>query len=477
MTRRAVVVGAGITGLTAAYELKQRMPELDVRVVESRDRVGGNIVTERHEGFVLDGGPDSFLRTKPEAAELCRELGLESQLISPRSEARRVFFVHRGRLEEMPAGMALAVPTRLGPMLKTPLLSWPAKLRVLGDFFKGPGSGGDESIHDFIARRFGAQATERLAAPLLGGIYAGDISELSILSTFPQLVQLEQRHGSLIRGFLSMQLADTQSGAPSWPTLVKGWLKAPVDAAQSPFLSLRGGMGTLVGTLATRVGPSNIQLSQGVRAITRAGDGYRVRLDGGELLEADAVILAAPAHAAAQMVPSERLATELSGVPYLSTATVFFALCQADVACPLDGVGFVVPKGQARILAGTWVSSKWEARAPEGSALVRAFLGGSRGGVDVKTASDAELTEVARAELTRLMGPLGTARFTRVFRYIDANPQPVVGHAARLERIELELGRLPRLSVCGAAYRGVGIPDCVRQGRAAAAAVAESFAS
>ncbi len=462
MTRHVVVVGAGITGLTAAYVLTNGEPRARVTLIERRDRVGGNIETVRCDGFLLDGGPDSFLSTKREGAELCRELGLGADLIVPRPEAKKVYMVHQGRLEPMPGGLALAIPTQIGPMLSTPLVSFPGKLRMLGDLVlpRRPTSS-DESIEDFIARRFGREAARRLAAPLLGGIYAGDIGELSILSTFPQLVEVEKKHRSLAKGLLALQLARSkQSGAAT-----------KSSGPPSPFMSLKGGMGDLVDALVQRLPPDTLECGRSVERVEPVGDSYRVLLDGDESLEADAVIFASPAHATAKMVPDAQLAAELAAIPYISTATVFFAFPRAGLERPLDGVGFVAPKGEAEVIAGTWVSSKWDGRAPEDHVLVRAFLGGARAKVDVVNTSDEDLVDIAKRALEQLMGRLGTASLTRIFRYIDSNPQPIVGHGARVARIEARLRSLPGLYVIGAAYDGVGIPDCVRQARSAAARV------
>lgn len=441
-----VVVGGGITGLAAAHALRRARPELEVVLVEERDRLGGNIVTEKKDGFLLDGGPDSFLSTKPQGLDLCRDLGLEAELIRPRSEARKVYMLHEGALEPMPAGLALAIPTRVGPMLKTPLLDPIAKLRILGDLVLPRGNHDDESIAEFLGRRFGPQAVERLAGPLLGGIYAGDIGELSIRSTFPQLVELLERRGSLIRGFLAMT-------------------KGRSGEAPSPFVSLESGMGRLIDSLATSLPVGSTRTGRKVQRIETDGERLSVVLDENERIAARAVVLATPAHVAAKVIPDDVASRELAEVPYLSTATVFFALEKEKVQHSLDATGFVARKGEARIIASTWVSSKWQHRAPEGRVLVRAFLGGARAKVDVKTASDDELVSIARDELERVMGPLGPASFTRVFRYIDANPQPVVGHAARIERVRNRLKDLPGLYLAGAAYDGVGIPDCIRQAR------------
>ena len=452
MSARVVVVGGGITGLSAAHALASARPDLRLTLLERRERLGGNIVTERTDGFVLDGGPDSFLRVKREGVELCKELGLESELVTTREESRRVYFVHDGALEPMPAGMALAVPTRIRPMIETKLLSLSGKLRMLGDLVLPKSRNeDDESIESFLGRRFGREAAKKLAAPLLGGIYAGDIGELSVRATFPQLVELEQRHGSLVRAFVKAQPRTARNGHPP-----------------SPFVSLRSGMGGLIDALASRLPAGTVRTGVVVSRISRREDGrWDVAVDG-EILDADAVIVASPAHVAARVVADEPLARELAAIPYLSTATVFFGWPRAAVEHPLDGVGFVAPKGESALIAATWVTSKWDARAPEGHVLVRAFLGGVRSVVDIAKSSDDDLVAIAKPELERLMGRLGTAELVRVFRYVDANPQPVVGHPARMQRIRRRLAELPGLELAGAAYEGVGIPDCIRQGRAAA---------
>ena len=466
---RVVIVGGGITGLAAAHRLATLRPELPFVLLESRRRLGGNIVTERRDGFVLDAGPDSFLRTKPDALALCDELGLRADLITVRPEARTVYVAHEGRLERLPAGLALAVPTRIGPMLKTPLLGSLDKLRLLGDLVLPRRRNGsaqrDESIDAFVTRHFGRSAAQKLAAPLLGGIYAGDIAELSILSTFPQLVDLEAKHGSLVRGFFAAQ-GSGAFGARNARELAR-WLLRGEQVAESPFCSLREGMGSLVDALAASLPRGSLHTDVEVVSLERR-NGWHVKLAGGETLTAAAVLLATPAHIAARLAPRGALGEALAEIPYVSTATIFFALDRGQVTHPLDGLGFVVPSGEGQILAGTWISSKWDHRAPAGGALIRAFVGGTRASDLVERSDDTALTALARAELERFMGPLGEPRFTRVFRYHRANPQPVVGHAARLVRLARLLETQPGLHVAGAAYQGVGIPDCVRQGRAAA---------
>jgi oxygen-dependent protoporphyrinogen oxidase len=478
-----VIVGGGVTGLTAAHAIHRERPDVELHVFEARERLGGNIATERHEGFVIDTGPDSFLRTKPDAVDLCRELGLETELVPTREAARHVFVAHHGKLELMPGGMALAVPTRIGPLLETPLLSAVGKMRLLAEPIvpRSRSLGEDESIESFFTRRLGSEGARRLAAPLLGGIYAGDVSKLSIQATFPQLVELEARHGSLLRGFLALELARNKAAeGQASPTLgdVYAWLRrAGAAQAPSPFLSLRSGMGSLIDALARSLPSGVAQTDSPVTQIDRTEHGFRVEVNGGEVFEADSVILAAQAHVAATLAPDAELARDLGGIPYVSTATVFFALDPRAVAHTLEGFGFIVPEGEAEILASTWVSSKWDGRAPGGMALVRAFVGGARDPLRVASSTDAELVSLAKSELERLMGTLGTPHFTRVYRYIGAGPQPHVGHNARLARIAARLHEIPGLHVAGAAYGGVGIPDCVRQARAVARAVLEGLAA
>lgn len=478
-TRSVVVVGAGVTGLSAAHAVLRAEPSWDVTVLESREHAGGNIRTERIGEFLIDAGPDSFVRTKPDAVRLCRELGLEPELIQTKDEARHVYVAHAGKLEELPGGMALAIPTRLEPLMKTPLLSLAGKLRMLREpLVRKRDTTEDESIFDFFARRLGQEAAEKLAGPLLGGIYAGDVRELGIGATFPQLAELERRHGSLLRGLLAEELSRAGKNAGGSPSVrdVVQWLRrrGAVQAA-SPFLSLRGGMGTLIDALLSVLPAGAVRTGSPVRSLARDGSRFRLTTEGGSTLAADAVILACPAHMASRLVGDQEAERELSSIRYVSTATVFFGLDGKRVAHDLRGFGFIVPPGEAEILAATWVSSKWEGRAPAGHALIRAFVGGARDPRRVESSTDDELSELARRELERFMGPLGTPHFTRVHRYVSANPQPCVGHLEKLSRIRDRLAAIPGLYVAGSAYEGVGIPDCVRQAEGAAARAVEAL--
>jgi oxygen-dependent protoporphyrinogen oxidase len=297
------------------------------------------------------------------------------------------------------------------------------------------------------------------------------VEALSLRSSFPQLLELERSRGSVVLGMFAAQTQKGARGSRVGELLdLARWMRRH-EQAHSPFLSLRRGMGSLPEALAAALPAGAVHTNAAVEGLvppTSARGPWRTRLASGAELESEVVIVTTPAHVASRVLPDAALAKELARIPYVSTATVFFALDRARVSHPLNGVGFVVPKGEGRILAATWVNSKWEHRAPDGSVLVRAFLGGARERSLLQTHGDPALAELARTELERVMGPLGPALFTRVFRYTDSNPQPVLGHAGRVARIQAAAGRLPRFALAGAAFDGVGIPDCVRQAKEAA---------
>jgi oxygen-dependent protoporphyrinogen oxidase len=479
-----------MTGIAAAYEIASSRPDIQLTLLESRTRLGGNVQTIHRDGFLLDGGPDSFIRTKVDTANLCEELGLGGQLIGPEPLASRVYIGKHGKLLPLPAGMALAVPTRLRPLLETRLVSFWGKLRILGDLFiekDVPRSdASDETVAAFLERHFGREVTSHLAGPLLGGIFAGDIEELSIHSTFPQLVALEQQQGSLIRAlFAAERLRAAQAQGEPVPrnddlfdpvelfSLYRWLRRTPPSTVASPFQTLQTGMGTLIEQLERKLPPACLRLGRSVRSLARKASGYTLTLDGDERLECDAVLVCVPAHAAANLLstlPNDALSNALRGIPYVSTATVFFALKEEPKQQPLDSAGFIVPRGEGRLLASTWLSTKWAGRAPAGNALIRVFLGGAREPNLVEASTDEELLTLAKDEIRRYLGPLDDiTRFTQVFRWVRSNPQPTLGHAARLAVIDSAVKEgLPGLALAGSAYDGVGLGDCIRQGRAAA---------
>ena len=454
--KRIIIVGGGIAGLAAARAAVLRGRELkrDVKVtlLERSPRLGGVLVTERVDGFLLDAGADSWVVAKPQATALARALGLGGSLLGTRLENRRYYVGWGERLHLVPEGLVLGVPTRIGPLLTTRLFTWRGKARMAMEPFVAPRrfeGDDDESIADFATRRLGREAAERLVAPLLGGISAGDASDISVRAAFPQLVAMEREHGSLVRGMLVARRA--RSG-------------------ESPFMSLEGGTGALVDALVNMLRDDGVPLRENaaVESLGRDGTTWTVRLEGGERLEADAVLLAVPAYAAAQLVASldDELSGALSSIVFGSSTTVFLGYRRKDVGRPLDGVGFVVPRTAGRaVMACTWISSKWEGRAPEDHVLLRVFIAGS-------SQPDDALVSTARAELRTLMGLDAEPCMTRVFRFEHSSAQMRVGHLVTLRTIRARLAKAaPGLRVAGGGYDGVGIPDCIRQGEDAGRAM------
>ncbi|HZU84505.1 MAG TPA: protoporphyrinogen oxidase [Polyangiaceae bacterium] len=470
MADRLVVVGGGITGLAAAYAATTRAKEagraVEVTILERAPRFGGNIVTERVDGFLLDGGPDSWVVSKPHATALARELGLGERLVPTNESTRRYYIVWAGRLHPVPEGLVLGVPTRLAPLARTGLFSIGGKLRMAFEpwvparRFDGDD---DESIADFAARRLGREAGERLVAPLLGGISAADASDVSVRAAFPQLVAMEREHGSLVRGMRAAARARRTPGDSR-------------SRQSGAFVSLRGGVGELVEALVERLKDMRVVLRAGTaaRRLGREGGRWAVESDAGERIACDAVLLATPLNAAARIVEAldPDLARLLASVPYTSTATVFLAYRRADVAHPLDGVGFVVPRGIGRsILASTWVSSKWPGRAPDDHVLLRAFFGGA-GGEPVLARDDDALAALAQGELRAVMGLAAAPVWTRVFRFDQARAQMRVGHLAAMRAVRERVAQTaPRLLLAADGFDGAGIPDCVRQGQEAGRAL------
>jgi protoporphyrinogen/coproporphyrinogen III oxidase len=466
--KRVVIIGGGIAGLAAAHAAAVRARDsgrrIAVTVLERSRRFGGNLVTERTDGFVIDGGPDSWVASKPEATALARELGLGSSIVGTNEATRRYYIAWGNQLHPVPEGLVLGVPTRVLPLVRSKLFSWTGKARMAMEplvpvrAFDGDD---DESIADFAARRLGHEAADRLVAPLLGGITSGDASDVSVRATFPQLVAMEQEQGSLVRGMLG--LARRRNKAQG----------------SSAFLSLKEGVGTLVDALVDRLREDGVILRSGTAAssLTSDGDGWTVGVESGESVVADAVILAGPAHVAAHLVDAldGALARDLRSIPYGSSATVFFAYRRSDVAHPLDGVGFVVPRALGRsIRAGTWVSSKWHGRAPAGYVLLRAFFGGVGGEADLAL-DDAGLAALARRELGVLMGLSAQPIWSKVFRFDVSRAQMRVGHLAKIRTIRERLGATaPGLRVAFGGFDGDSIPDSIRQGQDAGRAMASS---
>lgn len=457
---KLIVIGGGVTGLAAAHRAvelaRERRVPLDLTLVEARDRVGGTIATERVDGFLVESGPDSFLSEKPWALALCRRLGLEPSLVRTDDRFRKTLVWHRGRLHALPEGFHLLAPTRVAPFVTSSLFSWAGKARMALDLVLPRGGGGDESLAAFVRRRLGAEALERVAQPLVAGIYTADPEELSLAATMPRFLELERRERSLIRALWRASRRTPQAGTSG--------------ARWSLFVTLRAGMEELIATLASRLPPGAALVKHRVSGLEREGARWRVLTDDGQPLEAERVIVAAEAHAAGRLVRyvDPGLANLLGEIPYASSATVSLGYRRANVPHALDAFGFVVPRTERRaILATTFSSVKYPGRAPDGHVLLRCFFGGALGG-EILSLDDGALLGRTREELRAALGVSATPLLVRISRHPASMPQYRVGHLQRLEAIEARLAAAPGLALAGAAYRGVGIADCVRSGETAA---------
>ncbi len=461
-----LIVGGGISGLATAYYLQKqaRAAGLPLRytVLESGPVPGGKIATERVDGFVIEGGPDSFLAQKPWAEELCRELGLAGELIGTNDAQRAVFILCRGRLVPLPRGINLIVPTRLKPLLRSPLLSWPGKLRMaLEPLVPARTDEADESIGSFVRRRFGREAMEVLAEPLMCGIHAGAPEELSLEATFARFRDMERKHGSLTRGM--RRSTAQQMSAPT---------RSPSES-RSAFLSLRGGVGRLIDALVPALVDGRVETGVAVSSLERDAQGYRVSTAAGGSYPADAVVLTTPAYVSARIVQdlAPSLADSLGRIRYVSSGTVSLAFRREEVQHPLNGFGFVVPRGERRRIFGcTWNSSKLAGRAPEGHVLLRAFVGGA-GREEIVELPDQELVALVRAEFEQIMGLEAEPLLSRVYRWHHANPQYEVGHLQRVREMHSQAESVGGLYLTGSAFEGVGIPDCVRQAQTTASTI------
>ena len=468
MTKDIIVIGGGISGLAAAHRLTElsRTGSTAYRVtlLEASDRLGGVIATEHADNLLLELGPDSYITDKPAALRLCERLGLADRLIAPQQGGLKLYTVHRGALEPLPEGFLLMAPTRVGSVLQSPVFSWSGKLRMaLEPLIPRRSHGGDESLASFVRRRLGREVLERVAQPLIGGIYASDPEALSLAATMPRFPEMERSHGSVILGSQRAQRRRAQAADET-------------GARWSLFVSIDGGMEVLVRRIEEALGPGVARLGETVRELSWNPDARRWRVDTGHAgLEADAVICTLPAFAAARALTTldSELAGELGAIPFSSTATINLAYRRSDIAHPLDGYGFVVPHVERRkIMACTFSSVKYAGRAPEDIALLRCFAGGALQ-PDLLDQPDEALEAQVREDLEALLGISGTPILCRTTRYPDCMPQYNVGHLDRVERIETRLQQFPTLALAGKSYRGVGIADCIASGEAAAEGMVE----
>jgi len=459
---RIVVIGGGISGLAVAHRLVELSPTTQITLLEASSRLGGTIRTDERDGFLLERGPDSFISEKPEAVALAKRLGIESRLVQTNHEHRRSFIVRNGRLRPVPEGFQLLAPSRIWPFLTTDIFSLAGKARIAADLFlprRSANGSSDESLSSFVRRRLGREALERMAQPMVGGIYTADPETLSLRATLPRFLDMEQDHRSLIIAML--RKARSQAGAEKSGTS---------GARYSLFLSFDRGMEVLVQALEQKLARVEIKKETRVESLYRTAASWIIQLSSGETLAADALCLALPAYTAATLLANiaPQLTTKLNAIKYASTATINFGYRRAAIQHPLDGFGFVVPFIEKRsLIACTFSSVKFANRAPDDHVLLRAFVGGALQ-PDMFALDEAEMLRRVEHDLRELLGINEAPLFAEVAKWKNSMPQYEVGHLDRVQAIENEVAQLPNLTLAGNAYRGAGIPDCIRSGEAAA---------
>ncbi len=449
------IIGGGIAGLATAYYLQEKSKiqgkSIQYTLLERDDRWGGKIATATVEGFLIEGGPDLLLTQKPAGIQLCKDLGLGNRLIPTNNDRQRTFLVQKGKLVPFPSDFSL-VPTRFWPFATTKLFSWPGKIRMGLDFFiPARKQNGDESLASFIRRRFGQEAVDKIGGPMLAGIHSADPEQLSLQSTFPMFAAMEKQHGSLIKA-----MKEARKKRPPTP---------PGGTPPAMFNSLIGGLGEIVDAITERLS-GDLRNNVDVSAIQKNNNGFEIIVNG-QPLQTDAVVLATPAYAAGHLIAqfAPELAQKLNAIRYVSTATISLGYRKTDVETQhnFEGFGFLVPKPEGRRISGcTWVSTKLNHRAPEDGVLVRTFVGGT-GQEDLVDLGDDELVSLSREELSDLMGLNAKPQFARIFRWHKGRPQYDVGHLDRVAEMEKLAVQIGALYLTGSAYRGSGVPDCVRQ--------------
>jgi protoporphyrinogen/coproporphyrinogen III oxidase len=456
--KRIAIIGGGISGLSAAYALEEKRRagvEVEYVVYESSARFGGVLVTEHVDGCMIEAGPDSFLTEKPWASDLCGRLGLADQLIGSNDADRKTYILVRGKLIEMPDGLMFMVPTKIMPTVLSPLFSTETKLRMAREWFHPPHKANDdESVAAFVERHYGPEMVDRLADPLLSGVYGGEASQLSVRAVLPRFAEMEAKHGSLGRAMLAARGAGARA------------VKGPVRPL---FTSLKDGMQQMVDAIVTTLDAKALKSGIAVQAVSPEAGGWVVSA-GMQSDQFDAVILALPAYVAANLVQrsGKELASELGGIDYSSSVTVALGYDKQVRQSLPPGFGLLVPRSAGkRMLAATFVHNKFPHRAPDDRAILRCFLGGARG-QQMLALSEEEILRIVREELDQILHLTDEPLFARVFKWKSAMAQYGVGHLERLKRIEALRQKLPGLALAGNGYSGIGVPDCVRSGTQAA---------
>lgn len=454
--KTTLIIGGGITGLAAAYQLSRLgAPAI---LIDQQPRLGGVIQTEEVDGCILEQGPDSFLSAKPAAAELIRELGLGDEIISSNDHQRVTYVARRGRLVPLPDGLMMMVPTKIMPVVRSPLLGWTTKLRMgLEYFHKKPETVRERSVGQFISEHYGRETVDYLAEPLLSGVYGGDVARLSVESVLPRFVELEARYGSLTKGVLAARRA-----------------AAGRTSSEPLFQTMKGGLRQLTAELEKRIRPA-CEIVQGrAESLSRTDDGlWRVRVND-RWIQGSGVILACPAWAAAELLRPvhQQLAALLAAIEYSSSMTAALVYRKDRIPALPPGFGFLVPaKERGSLVACTFTGAKFPYRVPDTHVVLRCFLGGAAN-EQALDCTDAEVLDAIQDELHQMLGWRESPDHVRITRWRKAMAQYTVGHGARMSLVEHIVSTLPSLHLAGNAYSGIGIPDCIRTGRAAARAAA-----
>lgn len=458
---RIAIVGGGISGLSAAYQLEQARRQgaaVSYTLFEASERLGGVLQSERLDDCVVEGGPDSFLTEKPWGIDLCHELGIGDELVGSNDRARATYILVHNRLVEMPDGLMFMIPTKLLPTALTPLFSWKTKLKMLGDLRQPPRiSEQDESVGDLIRRHFGEEVVDRLAAPMLSGIFGGDADQLSVKAVLPRFVEMEETFGSLCRAMLAARKKQAEMR------------KARGGHPRAIFTSLRGGMQQMIDAVVATLDATSLRTSCAVRQVQRLATGWELASPRGSETF-DGLIFATPARIAADLLQTiePQIAADLGQVGYSSSVTVTLSYRRQDLQHCRQGFGLLVPRSEGkRMMAATFVHVKFPSRAPQNRALVRCFFG-SVGGADPLTMSEEEAIAISRRELREIVGITAEPQMTRVFRWDRAMAQYRPGHLERIERVEKRLDEIDSLALAGNFAHGIGVGDCIRMGRDAA---------
>jgi len=461
--KKIVIIGGGISGLATAYSLEERAKRegksVSITLLEKKNQIGGNILTERVGDFLIEGGPDCFLSEKPWAIQLCERLGMGESLLRTNDEYRKTYIYWKGRLRELPEGIMLMIPTRFIPLLKSNLFSLAGKFRMgMELFIPKRKSGGDESLSEFVRRRLGQEIVERVAEPLVAGVHAENPDTMSIKSRFPRFVQMEEEYGSLIKGMLTKRrrMLNSENGKPKW----------------TMFMTLKNGLDELPLTIVKALKMTTIITNKEVSEINKVS-GYKIYLKNGDTIDADVVIFATPSYETGRLlrVLNSSISDQLITIPYVSTATISLAYKKDSISHPMNGFGFLVPRVEnRRIMGASWVSRKFSYRTPDDSILIRCFIGGSRN-EELVSLDDKDMLKMIKEELKDIMGISAEPILTRIYRWEKAMPQYTIGHDERVSRIEESILKYPDIFVTGSAYRGGGISECIKNAQLTAESV------